>query len=138
MPECIVDTREVDKAFGIIARLPLELVKTIRNLVDDIGLGIQAQSMKQAPIDEGPLRQSAQTETVAQPDGIASVVSYGGFAEPYAEIQHSREDYIHPKGGQDHFLYGRPSSPWNDEAERRVMGRLQTQIFEHATGVLGL
>lgn len=74
---------------------------------------IIADSVPLVPWDEGTLRGS---HTVSAPTsgsggsltraaGSAEVeFGYGGAASAYAEVQHEREDFNHPRGGQAKYL----------------------------------
>jgi len=54
--------------------------------------------------------------------GMRGVITFGGLAEAYAQVQHQREDFKHPKGGQAHYLFGKPTSAWNAHREAQLAG----------------
>lgn len=68
-------------------------------------VSIMADSVPLVPWDTGTLRGS---QTVSRPqregDDIVVEFGYGGAASAYAEVQHEREDFRHPRGGQAHYL----------------------------------
>lgn len=68
-------------------------------------VSIMVDSVPLVPWDTGTLRGS---QTVSRPhaEGTDVVVEfgYGGAAKDYAEVQHEREDFRHPRGGQAHYL----------------------------------
>ena len=59
--------------------------------------------------------------------GLMGTITFGGMAEAYAEVQHEHDEFVHPKGGQSHFLYGSSTSAWNPESESFAMKTLENQ-----------
>jgi len=111
-------------------------------LEDDIykqAVKVQAAAQKLAPLDEGTLEGSAQTEIELTGAGITVGITFGGMASKYAEVQHENETLKHPRRGQAHFLYG-DDSAW--EAERpgvlagmdRACGKQSERIIQQAAG----
>ncbi len=132
MPTVVVDSREVERALAVIARMPLEGLEDLHDEVEKLGLHVQRRAMKRTPVKDGPLRDSAKAELTTRRNQLVSVISYGGLASPYAEVQHERKDFNHPKGGRDHYLYGEPYSAWNDPEQRMVKQQLTKAVLETA------
>jgi hypothetical protein len=88
---------------------------------------IQRHAQKDTPIDEGTLRRSAKTEGRIQGRAFVGSIRFGGMAAAYAEVQHEREDFEHPKGGRAHYLYGEPDSAW-EANEGRVAAELEGRL----------
>lgn len=87
---------------------------------------IQRQAIMLTPVDEGTLRGSAQNSTMINGQSIRGRITFGGMASKYAEVQHEREDFNHPKGGTHHFLVGENHSAWDANAPR-VFGILASK-----------
>lgn len=66
---------------------------------------IIADSVPLVPWDEGTLKGS-HVVLPPRPGGSGWEVEfgYGGAASAYAEVQHEREDFNHPRGGQAKYL----------------------------------
>lgn len=65
-------------------------------------MAVQSTAAALAPIRDGMLRSSATiTEPSATTGGVEGAVS---FPMVYAAVQHEREDFNHPKGGQAKYL----------------------------------
>ena len=102
---------------------------------------VQKAAQEQTPIDEGTLRASAQTQGRIQGQEFHGSITFGGMAARYAEPQHEREDYEHPKGGTHHYLYGQEHSAWDanedrlaSDLERRLARRLERQLTAGGRG----
>lgn len=66
---------------------------------------IIVDSVPLVPWDEGTLRGShVVLPPVPSGGGWSVVFGYGGAASAYAEVQHERTDFNHPRGGQAHYL----------------------------------
>jgi len=120
----------------------------IENAEDLLG-----RAQKLAPIKEGPLRGSGSCAVYANGRAVSrrgltevkpgtfqlgerqapegglgdAVVGEVGFNMPYALMQHEREDFRHPKGGQAKYL----STPLNERA-----GRYARNLADHVGRVL--
>lgn len=76
-----------------------------------IGLDLQGEGQREAPIETGRMRESFLTEVINDIDGTWVIVSVN---VPYAEPQHEGfwktgplagvQILNHPRGGKDHFL----------------------------------
>lgn len=96
---------------------------------------IQRQAIMLTPVDEGTLRGSAKNETFRHGPAIRGRITFGGMASKYAEVQHEREDFEHPKGGTHHFLYGAEHSAW-DANHERVKAILQQRTAAILAGTI--
>jgi len=127
-----VKRAEVDRLLAKGARLGAVAAYRVRNVVDDVALHVQKRAVKRAPIEQGHLRRSGTSETRLQGGSLVATVQFGGLAEAYAEVQHEREDFEHPKGGQAHYLYGAATSAWNAAEQRMaetvVLERLRDEL----------
>ena len=108
-------------------KLALSGVMVVWASMDMVGLHVLRRAMKRAPIKKGTLRREGKSGTQWHGSGIMTWIEFGGLAAAYAEVQHTRKDYVHPKGGTDHYLYGEPYSAWNTPEERMAQ-----QIVEKA------
>lgn len=114
------------------------LMQEIAGEVDDAGLHIMSVAQQKAPVKWGTLRGSGQAhKPEITYDSIEVELTFGGLASQYADVQHERKDYRHPKGGQDHFLFGEPYSAWEqersstmDELDRAVGEKSERYIQE--------
>lgn len=57
---------------------------------------LRAHSVERAPVDQGDLRGSA--STIHATEGLGTPAAVLVFDEPYAAIQHEREDFQHTAG----------------------------------------
>jgi hypothetical protein len=112
------DSRNVHAALEVLARLPMYLQVEMLQWVDDFVLDVQAQAQEKTPVDSGVLQGSARSNTSLRGERILGEITFGGIAAAYAEVQHERDDFRHPKGGQAHWLYGAEDSAWSSEVER--------------------
>jgi hypothetical protein len=62
---------------------------------------LAGRAQRDAPIEEGTLRASADVEVEETLDGADAIVS---FSTPYAERQHEELGFEHPHGGQAKYL----------------------------------
>lgn len=89
---------------------------------------VLANAVKKTPIRQGILRSEGRQQVEILGDKMKGTIEFGGLASSYAEIQHENEDYEHPKGGQDHFLYGKEYSAWNDIEQEQMLKRMSEQV----------
>jgi len=94
---------------------------------DDAVLDVQRRAQEKAPVKHGHLRGSAVSESSFRGTNLVGQVQFGGLASAYAEVQHRRKDFEHPKGGHDHFLYGESYSAW-EEAQDTTMQQLDSEM----------
>ena len=93
-----------------------ELIRQIGHELHRALLHVQSVAQDKTPVDTGVLEASAETHAgVLRGNTIEASISYGGLASRYAEVQHEAENFVHPKKGQHHFLFGDPSSAWESE-----------------------
>lgn len=90
---------------------------------DDTVLAIQGLAQEKAPVKHGHLRGSATSRSEFTGQQLVGQIQFGGLASAYADVQHERADFEHPKGGEDHFLFGRSYSAW-EESESGALRRL--------------
>jgi hypothetical protein len=64
-------------------------------------LDVQGHAQRNAPIKEGTLRGSGTSSIKLTATGAEATIS---FPLPYAAKQEKEEDYIHPLGGEAHYL----------------------------------
>ena len=122
MASITVRDDEVRKAFEKGRKLSNNATAELYELVVTLTEHVLRRAKKRTPVLEGHLRRSGTAEQrTGGRQGLVSTVWFGGLAEQYAEVQHEREDFNHPKGGSDHFLYGAKYSAWNDSEERMVI-----------------
>ncbi len=81
---------------------------------DDTVLAITGLAQEKAPVKHGHLRGSATSRSEFNGAQLVGQIQFGGLASKYAGIQHERRDFVHPKGGEDHFLYGARYSAWEE------------------------
>lgn len=112
------DSRNVRAALDVLSRLPMYLQVELLQWVDDFVLDVQAQAQGKTPVDSGVLQGSARSKTSLRGERILGEITFGGLAAAYAEVQHEREDFNHPTGGQAHWLYGAEDSAWSPEVEK--------------------
>jgi len=110
------------------------LVKALRDDVYAQATKVQAAAQKLAPVDEGTLEGSAQTAIELTGAGISVGITFGGMASKYAEVQHERDDYQHPQGGQAHFLYG-DDSAWEGNKQSVIAG-IDRACGKHAERII--
>lgn len=102
----------------------------LRRLWLRLMLHTMKRAQKRAPHKEGHLQRSATTRTQDLPGkDLVSVIRFGGLAEPYAEVQHEREDFEHKPGRVDHFLYGRPHSAYNAAQARMILTMVERHLI---------
>lgn len=136
-----VNDKHVRAVVGRLAHMADRATLTLAAKVEREMMKVQRKAQRLAPVAEGSLQGSAETAVVhTGPNVLLATVTFGGMAGPYAEVQHEREDFAHTpaqweakygqpfpdtlKGydnpeGQAHFLYGDPSSAWNDNVEKK-------------------
>lgn len=107
------------------------LIRRLEYAWDDAVLHIQSRAQEKAPVKHGHLRGSATSSSRIEGVKLVGHVEFGGLAAPYAEVQHDRTDFQHPKGGTDHFLYGKPYSAY-EEAEGGALGQLDQEAAQIA------
>lgn len=84
---------------------------------------LRALSVRRAPVQDGPLRGSAQVHAASPGDLVAGVT----YNTPYAVIQHEALEFSHPRGGGPKYLEG-PLIENADELSR-VMARAYKGAF---------
>lgn len=68
----------------------------------EICMNVQSAAVNLAPIRDGILRSSA---TITDPETVGGKTSQTvTFPVVYAAVQHEREDFNHPRGGQAKYL----------------------------------
>jgi hypothetical protein len=88
-----------------------------------------------APLGEtGHLRGGRRVEVQGGEFDLRVYVVFGGLAQAYAEVQHERDDYRHPRGGQSHFLDGR--SPAGPSAWEQLQVAVHSDIDAKAAELL--
>jgi len=132
-----LDDTEVRKALDDIGNLPLLMQADLRHFIDGFALSVQADAQEKAPLDTGTLKRSARTSTRLIGDSIGSEITFGRLASAYAEVQHERVDFEHPKGGQHHWLYGAEDSAWTDATEREFVVLTGEKAAELAERYIG-
>lgn len=86
---------------SIFAELKVGLVLVTEDLA--------GEGSRKAPVDEGHLKASVRRETdfkIAVIQGALQISQNVVAQTPYAFVQHEREDFNHPKGGQAKYLTG--------------------------------
>lgn len=128
--------RRVQDLLARMAESVQGIDRHVMPLAESLLQSIGEEAQQKAPIREGHLRRSMEWQLAA--GGMGGRVTFGGMAEAYAEVQHEREDFEHPQGGQSHYLYGRDTSAWNDAAQdaflRDVADALQ-RLFSEMTSL---
>jgi len=116
-----LDSRQVRQALAKLHLVPRQVPKTIFARFRDLVTDTLADAKARAPILEGHLRASGvkKVEKIGEM-GMRGVITFGGLAEAYAEVQHQHEEFKHPKGGQAHYLFGKPTSGWNPLRELQL------------------
>lgn len=66
------------------------------------GVAVLGDAIRRAPVETGVLRSSGYVAP-PQEEGGHAVVEVG-FGTAYAEVQHDREDFEHPQGGEAKYL----------------------------------
>jgi hypothetical protein len=108
--------RAAEKALG---GLPDSLMDTLANIVGGlVEHHVQGPAQDKAPQDTGALMESLNTEIERRGKGIVASVVSAGTANSYAEVEHEREDLVHPVSEnrrsrvapQDHFLHNETNS----------------------------
>jgi hypothetical protein len=107
--------------------------------VRKVALDLLSESVRRAPVDEGPLRgsgtahfdskriatgkdfdQSAEGGEGAEGGlGTGQMSAVVAFNTVYAEAQHERTDFAHPKGGEAKYLE-RPLEANREQYERKI------------------
>lgn len=98
-------------------------------------LALQGAAQRLAPVEDGTLRGSGTSGVSFQGTELHGQITFGGLASAYAEVQHEREDFQHPKGGQAHYLYG-PDSAW-EKHEAETLGKLDAAVGQIAERYIG-
>jgi hypothetical protein len=99
-------------------------------------LAIQSLAQDKAPVDEGTLEASAVSRSGFEGISLTAQIEFGGLASTYASVQHEGDDFVHPKKGQAHFLYGAPTSAW-EQSEATILRQLDHEIGWIAEDVIG-
>ena len=100
-----------------------QLVILLENEIEAATLMLRTAATKRAPVKERTLRGEADSKVQLTGTKPQATVTFGGQAADYASVQHEREDFVHPKGGQAHYLYGTSESAWesNEAAFARLL-----------------
>ena len=112
MFEITVNTKEGKRVAEICRVLPRELLGSARVPIARFVAKIGSKARRLAPLRYGHLRESETFDVASVGATIRATIWFGGMAAPYAEIQHEREDFKHPKAGTHHYLYGWAHSAW--------------------------
>lgn len=73
--------------------------------IQDVAQDVASQGSLRAPIEFGVLRGSIYAETAFKIDEIKKRITVNVVARtPYAFVQHEREDFNHPRGGEAKYL----------------------------------
>ena len=142
MPVKLTGLQNVRKALAAAREIAggKKLLQKLRGEADMMVANLQRRAQELTPVDEGTLRGEARSKVHFRQTALYAEVSFGGLATAYAEVQHEREDFEHPKGGTHHFLYGTPHSAWDSSAREvlRVFDlaavRIAEQHISSATG----
>lgn len=157
-----LDTKALQKAIEGGLTLGVRAAGALKQTMADTVLSVERRAVERAPIKEGHLRRGIRGEVnAAGPMGLVGIVTAGGLASAYAEVQHEREDFAHTlsewaekngqsfvvgkrkarrktpkgyKGGQHHFLYGRSNSAWNKGMQARHKGKINATLKRIAEG----
>lgn len=98
---------------------------------------VEQRAVQKAPVQWGILRGSGEAPPpLVSHDGIEGRVTFGGLAADYASVQHEHEEFVHPKGGQAHFLFGAADAAW-EESLPAVMDELDRAVEERAEEYIG-
>ncbi len=144
------DTRQVEHALDATQKFVRTGTRQARPLVRRLLTRVENAAVDKAPVATGALRRSEIGEIIESgPAEAKARVSFSGLASKYAAVQHDRVDFRHTlpagmsrthrrngkrrarpikgyRGGQAKFLYGAPSSAWNQQ-EAAHWGRLLQQ-----------
>lgn len=110
-------TRVLDRAEAFCRDVESHAIGEVRDAVDRI----LADAVRNAPVDTGILRSEGRADVQIVASGIEADIEFGGLASEYAAYQHDTEGLNHPKGGRDHYLYGRPDSAWSQTSESAMV-----------------
>ncbi len=97
------------------------------------GNNIMADSKPKVPVDRGTLKGSGYVTLPELSDTNVRVeIGYGGWAAPYAVVQHEHTEYSHPEGGEAKFL----EKPMNEHSGsfQRNVAYFAAQAFERGVG----
>lgn len=73
--------------------------------IQDVAQDVASQGSLRAPFEFGVLRASIYAETAFKIDEIKKRITVNVVARtPYAFVQHEREDFNHPRGGEAKYL----------------------------------
>jgi hypothetical protein len=85
-----------------IKRLTKAAPQAVARALYQQGFEVQAAAVRLAPVEAGVLRSSGYVSPPEQEGGGPSVEV--GFGTVYAAVQHEREDFHHPRGGEAKYL----------------------------------
>jgi len=85
-----------------------KLQPTTHTMLDEL----IARAQEQVPVDTGLLRSEVINAAQIHSTSLDASITFGGLAAAYASVQHNRENFLHPGGGTDHFLFGKSHSAW--------------------------
>jgi len=118
-----IDASEVYRVLNNVKQEIQDAEKKLKSDFEEELMKVYADAVKKAPVDKGILRAEARWEMESIGDGMQGTVEFGGLASEYAEYQHEKE-MDHPKGGQDHYLYGTENSAWNSNVQKSILEKL--------------
>ncbi len=98
MGKCVVemDTKALQKAVDAGLKLGVRAAGALKQTMADTVLSVERRAVERAPIKEGHLRRGIRGKVnAAGPMGLVGIVTAGGLASAYAEVQHEREDFAH-------------------------------------------
>lgn len=88
-----------------LAALTARAFSALEDAVSDAADDLVIQARAAAPVEQGTLRGSIQTDGARRKGaGVEAVVYTSAEAGEYAAKQHERLDFSHPSGGQAKFL----------------------------------
>lgn len=104
MPSGTLDRNE--KALSFFDEAQRQAILKYSSALKDVTTDLAGQGSKIAPILHGFLRASITDYPIEFGLVGGRFIMHGSVAalQNYAEIQHERVDFNHPKGGQDHYL----------------------------------
>lgn len=86
-----LDLRQFERRFRAEAQLAL----------GQFGEVVLGEAQRRAPVLEGTLRASGNSELIAEGGSVSTVLS---FSTPYAARQHEETEWNHPQGGEAKYL----------------------------------
>ncbi len=107
-----------------------EIVAELQGITTDLA----GQGIKRAPVKDGFLRASINDDPVQIDAAGPGRLIRGSVSArtPYAFIQHEREDFRHPRGGEDHYISKPLEEKKKDYWER--LSRAIQRAFKKAKG----